>query len=792
MEKEEKQLPPLYPDLPPRSRSDSTHKSSPRSQSGRKSGAAGINKRVSGESFPQYSEVFESLYKWSADPNAIDLTVAGSISEPFPGLEKIRNNKEVFNRLISQEALHENITPELRAQLVKYLEGNGVRDVNEDHIYVDTGIFEILSKFYEASKLRLREKSVLLPIPSFGMYHTQLHKLGINRVLLPTAKENNWRIDPVKLREILANDPSIEVLLLNNPHNPTGKVMSREEMEDICEVLSDFEHVALICDEIFIDLSLKDEVKPISFASMDLPNLVIGLYGVSKTWSLAGVRLSFCYSNQDLLIKVPLMPSFNCAVVQYAMEDTLENRQYLVGNREKYLERIGRIGDYMEKINNDLSSIFDVDRKFLKFYNEIDSTSVALLDFSGLRLIRYGSGCDDTFKTSHDVGRFFYEKSGVSFVPGECFFIDPQDMVLRIILSSGDEELQRAFENMGNALCVIARDQELIDGIVYLNDRLCFSSNQKNKSFVNYVYDFSRNEKPLLDFSGLKNLIVRGKSVEDKSEYSVEKKIRLGDNNIEDFIREMLDEKIFKDNLNFVGKNQVELEDKSSLDLKGFFSKVRDYLFSRIDVELPYAVSTERDKGKFDVDIENLGLMDERMIIQDEFNKRFSGLLVLDTVSAKELDFYNLLGLELVSGGVLDTEEDVVVFIYQHFLDEVDKYDLITRQCSLDLADNFNDSKELKAFLEKVEKVVLSNIWIPSLPDKEEVKKGEFNQMINSKLFRQVDEQSSISSGEDSIIVTPNTSVGIISPVESLSSESEHELSDGESGKGSKSGGGRV
>jgi len=87
--------------------------------------------------------------------------------------------------------------------------------------------------------------------PMFPMYldHVELAGGKVNSVPL-TYKDDDWRFDPEQLRQALSR-PQSKVFMFNTPHNPTGKVFSREEIDTISAILDDCPHVVTLSDEVY-------------------------------------------------------------------------------------------------------------------------------------------------------------------------------------------------------------------------------------------------------------------------------------------------------------------------------------------------------------------------------------------------------------------------------------------------------------------------------------------------------------------------------------------------------------
>lgn len=103
--------------------------------------------------------------------------------------------------------------------------------------------------------------------------------------------EGQWQLDLAAMEQAIT--PETRLFMFCNPHNPTGRVFRREELEQVAEFC--MKHDLLICsDEIHCDLVLKPELQHISIASMseDIAQRSITLLAPSKTFNIAGLACS--------------------------------------------------------------------------------------------------------------------------------------------------------------------------------------------------------------------------------------------------------------------------------------------------------------------------------------------------------------------------------------------------------------------------------------------------------------------------------------------------------------------
>ncbi len=116
--------------------------------------------------------------------------------------------------------------------------------------------------------------------------------------LHPPADENGeWHFDEAELRA--AFSPRTKAIILNTPHNPTGKVFTRQELEFIRDLCVEFNVLALT-DEIYEHI-LYDGARHISIARLDgMRNRTITINAMSKTYSVTGWRVGWAVAAAPL------------------------------------------------------------------------------------------------------------------------------------------------------------------------------------------------------------------------------------------------------------------------------------------------------------------------------------------------------------------------------------------------------------------------------------------------------------------------------------------------------------
>lgn len=133
-------------------------------------------------------------------------------------------------------------------------------------------------------------EEVLVPEPSFVCYKQCATISGGVPVTIETKEEDNFRLLPEQLKAHITD--KTKLLILPFPNNPTGGVMSREDLEAIAEVLRGTD-IMVLSDEIYGELRYGDE-KHTPFSAIDgMRERTVIVNGFSKTFAMTGWRLGY-------------------------------------------------------------------------------------------------------------------------------------------------------------------------------------------------------------------------------------------------------------------------------------------------------------------------------------------------------------------------------------------------------------------------------------------------------------------------------------------------------------------
>ncbi len=162
--------------------------------------------------------------------------------------------------------------------------------VDVDDILCGAGASDLIYRYVCA----LRPAKTMIITPAFSEYEKALRLFDCSIVYHGLREEDGFALDTSITGEI---DESLDVLILNIPHNPTGLVPDKEVVEAILKRCDEC-NVQILSDECFIDF-LDD---PLSHTLIKRPNVTV-LGALTKYHGLAGLRLGYVVSDDHELIE---------------------------------------------------------------------------------------------------------------------------------------------------------------------------------------------------------------------------------------------------------------------------------------------------------------------------------------------------------------------------------------------------------------------------------------------------------------------------------------------------------
>jgi aspartate aminotransferase len=140
--------------------------------------------------------------------------------------------------------------------------------------------------------------NVIIPTPYWTAYDLIAKSLGAKTKLLRTEMENGWKVDLAELEGLI--DKETKMIILNNPNNPTSKVLDAKTLDGIVE-LADKKGVTILSDEVYATIAFT-KAKSILEYNGDHRHILTN--GFSKTFTMTGWRIGYIVASKELVDKI--------------------------------------------------------------------------------------------------------------------------------------------------------------------------------------------------------------------------------------------------------------------------------------------------------------------------------------------------------------------------------------------------------------------------------------------------------------------------------------------------------
>ncbi|PWY65716.1 histidinol-phosphate aminotransferase [Aspergillus heteromorphus CBS 117.55] len=193
-----------------------------------------------------------------------------------------------------------------------------------------------------------KDKILTCP-PTYGMYGVSAQVNDIEIVKVPLDVDNGFQLQPEKINETLAADPSIKMVYICSPGNPTASLIKKSDIQKVLEHPT--WNGVVIVDEAYIDFA--PEGSSLAEWVNDWPNLVV-MQTLSKAFGLAGIRLGVAFTSPPIAtllnsLKAPYnisSPTSALATAALSPTNTAVMRKYrdqIIAQRERLVQELPKI-----------------------------------------------------------------------------------------------------------------------------------------------------------------------------------------------------------------------------------------------------------------------------------------------------------------------------------------------------------------------------------------------------------------------------------------------------------------
>ncbi|KAK4543187.1 hypothetical protein LTR36_005737 [Oleoguttula mirabilis] len=297
------------------------------------------------------------------------------------------------------------------------------KDITPENLFVGVGSDEAIDALLRAFCTPGKDKILTCP-PTYGMYSVSAQVNDVEVVKVPLDVEHGFNAQPDEINARLSEDPSIKLVYLCSPGNPTANLVRKEHVRAVLEHPT--WNGVVVLDEAYIDFAPEDS----SLAEWvaEWPNLVV-MQTLSKAFGLAGIRLGAAFTSPQIArllnsLKAPynisnptsqlaiqaLQPQ-NLKVMRQHLEQIIRQRDRLLSEMPK-VHGVGRFLGGRES-NFLLVQMLDTDKKpsnevALQVYERLAETRGVVVRFRGKEMGCFGC-LRVTVGTEEEVARFLTE-----------------------------------------------------------------------------------------------------------------------------------------------------------------------------------------------------------------------------------------------------------------------------------------------------------------------------------------------------------------------------------------------
>lgn len=321
---------------------------------------------------------------------------------------------------------------ELKEEIVKYLK----RTVNVEYNPANEVVVTVGGS--EGIDIALRAMldpgdEVLIPQPSYVSYLPCTELAGGVPVTIPLKNENQFKLTAKELEAYIT--PKTKILVLPFPNNPTGSVMTEEDLRPIAALVEKYD-LYVISDEIYSELTYGN--KHVSIASLPgMKERTILINGFSKGFAMTGWRLGYSCGPKEIIEQM-------IKIHQFAIMCAPTNSQYAA------IEGLR----HCQKEVEEMREAYNQRRRFLM--HEFERMELPCFEPFGAF---YVFPCIKEFgMTSEEFALKFLEEEKVAVVPGTAFG-DCGEGFLRISYAYSLEDLKEAISRLEHFIIKLRREK---------------------------------------------------------------------------------------------------------------------------------------------------------------------------------------------------------------------------------------------------------------------------------------------------------------------------------------------
>lgn len=206
--------------------------------------------------------------------------------------------------------------PELRQAICDDVQQRRGVSVRPENVVVTPGAKPII--YFPITALIEAGDEVIYPNPGFPIYESVIEFVGGKAVPLHLKEEKEFRFDLSELEALIT--PATRLLIINSPQNPTGGILTRDDVRAIAKMVRAHKNLLVLADEVYKNIIYEHEHASL-LSEPDMLDRTILLDGFSKTYAMTGWRLGFGVMPVELAQKVEkLMINSNSCTATFVQD----------------------------------------------------------------------------------------------------------------------------------------------------------------------------------------------------------------------------------------------------------------------------------------------------------------------------------------------------------------------------------------------------------------------------------------------------------------------------------------
>ena len=240
-------------------------------------------------------------------------------------------------------------------------------------------------------------EEIIFPDPGFPTYGSLSQYIGAKSVPIRLREENRFRMNPADIAEKISDNT--KMIILNSPHNPTGSVMTKAELEQVAKLASDYD-CYILSDEIYSKLLYDSTFNSITSFDASSEHSIL-LDGFSKSYSMTGWRLGYIVGPIPLIQKIStlVVNAFTC-IPEFIQQAGIAA---LTGSQDHLRLMMSSFSRRRKLIVNGLNEIpgFRCQMPDGAFYAWVNITETGMI--------------------SEDLAHYLLHEAGIACLPGTAF-----------------------------------------------------------------------------------------------------------------------------------------------------------------------------------------------------------------------------------------------------------------------------------------------------------------------------------------------------------------------------------